>query len=112
MDILPNFLCYETGPVEVVSSPTETMASYRWNVDPRNQLSPKDFTVLKGEKERVNNQVPRSTLEKGLHSTGVNTKRGTGVHDHRLRLERARPHARTRFRVSQPLLISVNCSEV
>lgn len=80
MDILPNFLCYETGPVEVVSSPTETMASYRWNVDPRNQLSPKDFTVLKGEKERVNNQVPRSTLEKGLHSTGVNTKRGTGVH--------------------------------
>lgn len=30
----------------------------------------------------------------------------------RLRLERARPHARTRFRVSQPLLISVNCSDV
>lgn len=56
MDILPNFLCYETGPVEVVSSPTETMASYRWNVDPRNRLSQKDFTVLKGEVSELTTQ--------------------------------------------------------
>ena len=43
VDMLPNFLCYETGPVEPVLSLKETMASYRWNVDPPNQ---KDFTVL------------------------------------------------------------------
>lgn len=39
MDILPNFLCYETGPVEVVWSLKETIATYSWNVDPPNQLS-------------------------------------------------------------------------
>lgn len=27
MDILPNFLCYETGPVELVLSLKETIAS-------------------------------------------------------------------------------------
>lgn len=38
MDILPNFLCYETGPVELVLSLKETIASYRRNVDPPDQL--------------------------------------------------------------------------
>lgn len=38
MEVLPNFLCYETGPVKLVLSLQETMASYRRNVDPPNLL--------------------------------------------------------------------------
>lgn len=50
--MLPNFLCYEMGPVKLALSLKETIASYRWNVDPADQPDESVLLCIRGGKGR------------------------------------------------------------